>query len=1100
MSKLYEIFLAIFFLTNLHTFNCFAQESYPAKVVDGPNFASDLFYSSQQRIVDQVPHLKNLDLTFGLANWYFTTTPSAAAATSYINVELPSINYVGFVMKMPNGADKRVTLSEIGITPSGYNIVDIKLNIEFGKIGVNASTEIDFNGSFNKYSKSAGSVRFKDSDDFNKFSKFISDNNLKTTQEIFSALNPQVTFTYPGSYNGSILSEYNTFFLRKINNYIQEIWAENEKENKINTLLKSAHTEAQAGNLENAKSKFEEAYQLKADPNVLDEINRIKQLIKEKKEADNQTENGENTAAQSGGANPSGQTEQNKLNNNGAAQSSENKQTTEGHNSTGVLKVSEPYFSNSYDYFSVEEMKKSEKKSTYYIGTFSAMISNDIEQNRFTSRLNDALSQPIPLDPFSIIQNQNNRQQEAISLLEQKQSAMRRAASEQELRAINSASSPLELSVLNGTASVMKVVNEIAFRKEKERLLANLKVKREKEIDKLYRNVLTPLEKSVEAFERKAIYQMNQNSESSALQWRNYYAEFVQKTKQNFSYSNTDWAIPERIKGNFVQPKQAYSDNSIIPSISELERTAKRKMAGLTAPDKFLSGQIEASDFSDQKFRSFFDDKINYRIKTDATSYNPYQRNSASNNTSNAVGSLIISQSNANVPVEKIVTTKDLSESSKIVLAEMIKKDPNNAWGLFHLGLLSYNQPEEKTKLLNLAYALSDGNDMYKEEAYWDYVLMSDDKKNFEDYVKQYPNGIHTAAAQDYLNYRNSLEVLENMSKEGERRNHVSDYKAIRSNPWYRTQHWTKEKDFHLAAAQEDFIGLKNLKDGLYNTENVRIIERYMKTYENTNYVKQAEILLSNAKAKRKFNYFEMNLGFSPITFVNYSEETYAGTSGNDKILSDEAASSIAFKFEMYFHRSLFSLNQKGTLSFGFYGGTQVEFNVLHSSTKFKYSGTYSTDKEYDGRIALGFPVPELEMGIGLSRYLYGIVGYKRYLQNSTIVEDDKEYRLYTHPLVGNNVKGANGWFYGLKSEIPIKEGAIMGSYRKYFTPLGTENRLQFRIYIPQNAKNGAPLFMFFQYEMNKSSSEYLSSVTRITKQLSYNYLTIGLRIGGCIY
>ena len=286
MSKLNKILLAICFVSNLSISNCFAQEKYSAKVVDGPNFASDLFYSSQQRIINQVPHLKNLDLKFGLANWYFTTTPSVAAATSYINVELNTVNYIGFVMKMPNGADKRVTLSESGIIPSGYNIVDIKLNIEFGKIGVNATTEIDFNGSFNKYSKGSGSLRFKNSEDFNKFSKFISDNKLKTTQEIFSALNPQVTFTYRGSFNGSILSEYNTFLLRKIDNYIQKIWLENEKENKINTILRSANTEAQVGNLENAKSKFEEAYQLKADPNVLNEINRIKQRIKEKKEAE----------------------------------------------------------------------------------------------------------------------------------------------------------------------------------------------------------------------------------------------------------------------------------------------------------------------------------------------------------------------------------------------------------------------------------------------------------------------------------------------------------------------------------------------------------------------------------------------------------------------------------------------------------------------------------------------------------------------------------------------------------------------------------------------------------------------------------------------
>ena len=287
--------------------------------------------------------------------------------------------------------------------------------------------------------------------------------------------------------------------------------------------------------------------------------------------------------------------------------------------------ISEPYFANSYDYFSVEEMKKSQKNATYYMETFNSMVQNDIEQNKYKKQFNEVLRLTIPLDPMNIIEAQNRRDQEAISLLEQKQSSARKAANEQELRAINSANSPLELSVLTGTASVMKVVNEITFRREQEQLLLKLKKKREREIDKLYSNVVTPLKKNEKAYAHISIYQIEESQERSALEWKKYYADLAKKTKQNFSYYNTNWAIPERIQEGVNKPKNEFTYVSNTLSVEELKNAAKRKMAAVTNQDHFFIGQITPVDFDYSKLQLLFDERICYQLLSNDTNSLPNQ-------------------------------------------------------------------------------------------------------------------------------------------------------------------------------------------------------------------------------------------------------------------------------------------------------------------------------------------------------------------------------------------------------------------------------------------------------------------------------------------
>ncbi|GEM_PF-2729509 len=294
IEKLYLIF-AITVVMTIGEGHVYAQEkTYPARVVTGPNFAQDLFYSNatQQMIKSKVPHLQSLDVEFGLANWYWTTNPSVAAATTAIYVEL-NIDYVGFVMNMPNGGSRRVTFAEANISPpSGYAIHDIELDIEFGKIGTRATVSTAVQGArYGELSKNSwGHIKFNSNQDEDKFNKFIKDNKLRTVKDIFAALDPQVSITNLGKWIES------SFVLGKINTYIQKVWAEGSVKIKLDNLLADARNAETFGRTEEALQKYEEAYAIDEDPAIKTKIDELKNKTKEQETY--QVSNTQNKATQ----------------------------------------------------------------------------------------------------------------------------------------------------------------------------------------------------------------------------------------------------------------------------------------------------------------------------------------------------------------------------------------------------------------------------------------------------------------------------------------------------------------------------------------------------------------------------------------------------------------------------------------------------------------------------------------------------------------------------------------------------------------------------------------------------------------------------------
>src|SRR5690606_14741684 len=118
--------------------------------------------------------------------------------TMYLGVELDPARYTGFTMEMPNGGYKTVSFQELKVTPpSCFSIVDIKLEVEFGKAGARAETEIDFNS---KGCTDGGGIRFIQgkeavNDILNKM--YREKNRYPTVEEIFQVLDPQVTILHP---------------------------------------------------------------------------------------------------------------------------------------------------------------------------------------------------------------------------------------------------------------------------------------------------------------------------------------------------------------------------------------------------------------------------------------------------------------------------------------------------------------------------------------------------------------------------------------------------------------------------------------------------------------------------------------------------------------------------------------------------------------------------------------------------------------------------------------------------------------------------------------------------------------------------------------
>lgn len=307
----------------------YGQEIYPARVITGPNFAGDLFHSNttQQMVKNKVQHLHSLDVKFGLANWYWRTNPTVASATTSINVDL-DIDYVGFVMNLPNGGQRRVTLDEAGIRAPGYNISGIAVDIEFGKIGARATATFNAQGDYQKVSRNYGSIKFNSDQDRDKFNKFIKDNKLGTVKDIFSALDPQVSISNMGKW-----AEY-SFVLGAINSYIEKVWTEGSLKIKLDNLLADARNAESFGRIDEAIEKYEEAYKAKQDPEIKAKIDELKR--KKKEQENERVSNVQNNQQQEGNDETFDTTAGNSVQ---SGQEQDNKVATAQNNSNGQVEL-----------------------------------------------------------------------------------------------------------------------------------------------------------------------------------------------------------------------------------------------------------------------------------------------------------------------------------------------------------------------------------------------------------------------------------------------------------------------------------------------------------------------------------------------------------------------------------------------------------------------------------------------------------------------------------------------------------------------------------------------------------------------------------------
>lgn len=310
-SKCKRIFYVGFFYLFLNNF-CYSQETHPARVLTGPTFASELFELQIPQIKELVPNLVNIELGFDLANWYWSCNPSVAAATMSIHVDIGEVKYVGFVMKLPNGGEKRVSFEEIGIQANrNPSICDIRLDIDFSKFNIHASTEIDvYNG------KGQGSIRFNNElpQEFHDYLKFDHEKKrYKTVQEIFSGLDPKVSIVHRGSYNCNIMNFESNFYLNQIKKYIDNEYKENDLNNKIKTLLTEAQNAESSGRIDEAIMKYEEAYKLKKVPEIKLKIDDLKTKKTSLESTENNpnvnnptsiNDNGTNNSFNSNSANP----------------------------------------------------------------------------------------------------------------------------------------------------------------------------------------------------------------------------------------------------------------------------------------------------------------------------------------------------------------------------------------------------------------------------------------------------------------------------------------------------------------------------------------------------------------------------------------------------------------------------------------------------------------------------------------------------------------------------------------------------------------------------------------------------------------------------
>ena len=262
----------------IFTNSFYSQEKYFVERFTESAFAKNLLDFSMNEITAKVPHLKSINLSFDLAEWYWTSNTSSFFATTSINVDIGKVEYVDFIMVLPDGSERRVSFKEIGIfETSNPTICDIKLEVQMPRVDMKGTVEIDLRPD----GIGTGSVNFSQpSAAFREIVKFnTSLGRYKTLPEIMDELEPQVILTYRGSYNCDISDFESNFYLKAIKRYIEKEYAEASLEIKLTNLLAEAQIAATFNRIDEAIEKYSEALKLKQDPDIkakIDELITIK--------------------------------------------------------------------------------------------------------------------------------------------------------------------------------------------------------------------------------------------------------------------------------------------------------------------------------------------------------------------------------------------------------------------------------------------------------------------------------------------------------------------------------------------------------------------------------------------------------------------------------------------------------------------------------------------------------------------------------------------------------------------------------------------------------------------------------------------------------
>lgn len=837
--------------------------------------------------------------------------------------------------------------------------------------------------------------------------------------------------------------------------------------------------------------------------------NGFKNKVKEKEPA-SKNQDATSTQNQTNSSNTQNTSSSTTNTTNSTQNSTQNNPTTNNQTSRNNTQY-QAFNYNSFDYFSAEELKKSQLNLEYYKETLLNSFANEIEQKGYSRNLNEIRSRSLPLDPTTLINNQRQRDIEAIETLEAKQNAARRAGNTQALNAINSAQNQTELAVLNGTKQVMDVVNEMAFKKEKEKLLAELKRKTTKEIDNLYQKVANPLTNTKAAYMQKAAIAWKKEDEQLAASWALYYDEILVNVNQSFSYSSTNWAFLDKMKQGVNPPAKSLALTSAKPSSSQAMASAKRKlyyytngatpylmaknelpMVDVSALRKLHSAQniyFRQHLLSSKKNNATIDKEVNLEQKANnkeviisATLQNKIEK--LNDKYAEQLKKLNGQQKKSNEDVKSETTLKNAAIS---LLSDFVMQENINAEGFYYLGFLT-DSLEERARYFSLAYAQNPANISYKEDAYWHQVLKEDNVELFKNYLKLYPTGFYAADATTYLQYRDEINLLDAAKNDIERKNNIETYQRISNTSlWYRPSHLKTELAYKEIAAE---IAYQRLKKNVNSTAafiEEKDIIRFVNKYEGTSYVAKAEKLIPFALANKRFNNFSMNLALSPFSSAVYTMEGSKFGLDQQIDVAVPANFSLSFPIELNLHKNIAALNKKGSLALGYLARGSFEFNFLQSTGTEIRKSQFNDDFEGDAKIVFGNINLDLEVGLGLSRYLYGTIGYK--INPEIIPDRDSEAQEYASIL-----SSTKGLVFGLTSNIPLGKMAFETIYKTFSSDNIFSKNLRLRFYFHPQGKNNVPLRIFIQYDYLNATNEEVGRL-RFEEEMTQKMYSIGLRI-----